>query len=110
LQSLSPELHWYEHVVPLQLAAPVFVLHAALHAPHEPVDERDDSQPLVLGAVVTQSANPLEHAVYVQLPPEQPAPVLVLVSHARPQTPQLDTVVVWVSQPLVSGGVVLQSA
>jgi hypothetical protein len=103
-------LHWYEQVVPLQLAAPVFVLHAAVHEPQLAVDESDDSQPLVLGAVVTQSAKPFAHPVYVQLPPEQPAPVLVLVSHARPHAPQLLAVVICVSQPFVSGGVVLQSA
>jgi hypothetical protein len=56
LQSLSPELHWYEHVVPLQLAAPVFVLHALLHPPHVVVEESDDSQPFVLGAAFAQSA------------------------------------------------------
>ena len=94
LQSFSPELHWYEHVVPLQLAAPVFVLHAALHAPHDAVEESDDSQPFALGAVVTQSANPVAQPVYVQLPPEQPAPVLVLTSHERPHAPQLLAVVV----------------
>ena len=59
LQSLSPALHLYEHVVPLQLAAPVFVLHAALHAPHVAVEESDDSQPSVSGAVVLQSAQPV---------------------------------------------------
>ena len=56
LQSASPELHWYEHVVPLQLAAPVFVLHAALHEPHVVVDESDDSHPFVFGAAFAQSA------------------------------------------------------
>jgi hypothetical protein len=40
----------------LQLAAPVFVLHAALHAPHVVVDERDDSHPFVFGAAFAQSA------------------------------------------------------
>jgi hypothetical protein len=48
--------------------------------------------------------------VYVQLPPEQPGPVLCAVSQARPQAPQLLAVVVDVSQPFVSGGVALQLA
>ena len=46
----------------------------------------------------------------MQLPPEQVAPLLCVVSHARPQAPQLLAVVICVSQPLVSGGVVLQLA
>jgi hypothetical protein len=74
------------------------------------VEERDDSQPFVSGAVVSQSANPVAQPVYVQLPAEQPAPVLVFVSHERPQAPQFAGVVICVSQPFVSGGVVLQSA
>jgi hypothetical protein len=110
LQSLSPELHWYEHDVPLQLAAPVFVLHALLQPPHVAVEESDDSHPFVLGAVLVQSAKPDWQPVYWQLPPEQLAPVLVFVSHERPHTPQLVGVVVCVSQPFVSGGVVLQLA
>jgi hypothetical protein len=110
LQSERPELHWYVHVEPVQLAAPVFVLHALLHPPHVAVDESDDSQPFVLGAVVTQSAYPPAQPVYWQLPPLQLAPLLVLVSHARPHAPQFVAVVTCVSQPLVSGGVVLQSA
>ena len=48
--------------------------------------------------------------VYVQLPPAQAAPKLCVESHARPHVPQLFVVVIGVSQPLVSGGVVLQSA
>jgi hypothetical protein len=110
LQSLSPELHWYAHVVPLQLAAPVLVLQALPHPPHVAVDESEDSHPFVLGAAFEQSAKPFAQPVYVQLPPEQPAPVLVFVSHERPHTPQLEAVVTCVSQPFVSGGVVLQLA
>jgi hypothetical protein len=86
-------------------------LHAAfLQAPHVAVDERDDSQPLVSGGVVSQSANPFAQPVYVQLLAAQPAPTLVFVSHERPHPPQLAGVVIWVSQPFVSGGVLLQSA
>ena len=39
LQSVSPVLHLYEHVVPSQLAGPVFVLHFAAHPPQLVVDE-----------------------------------------------------------------------
>jgi hypothetical protein len=63
LQSIKPELHWYEHVVPLQLAAPVFVLQAVLHEPQVVVDESDDSHPFVFGAAVAQSAYPLAQPV-----------------------------------------------
>jgi hypothetical protein len=111
LQSVRPALHLYVHVVPSQLAAPVFVLHAAFwHAPHVAVEDSDDSQPLVSGAVVSQSAKPAAQPVYAQLPALQLVPVLVFVSHERPQPPQFAAVVICVSQPFVSGGVVLQSA
>lgn len=110
LQSVSPELHWYVHLVPLQLAAPVFVVQTLLHPPQVAVDDSDDSQPFVFGAVLEQSAKPAAHPVYWQLPPEQLAPLLVFVSHARPHAPQLVAVVTCVSQPFVSGGVVLQLA
>jgi hypothetical protein len=108
---VRPPLHLYEHVVPSQLAAPVFVLHAAfLQAPHVAVEESEDSHPFVSGGVVSQSAKPAAQPEYVQLLPEQPGPVLVFVSHARPQAPQLLAVERLVSQPFVSGGVVLQLA
>jgi hypothetical protein len=82
LQSMRPELHLYEHVVPLQLAAPVVVLHAAfLHAPHVAVDEREDSHPFVSGGVVSQFAKPTAQPPYLQLLPEQLATALVFVSH-----------------------------
>jgi hypothetical protein len=55
LQSVRPELHWYEHVEPLQLAVPVPVLHATLQPPHVVVDVADDSQPFVLWFEVSQS-------------------------------------------------------
>ena len=48
--------------------------------------------------------------MYWQLPFEQLAPLLVFVSHERPHAPQLLAVVICVSQPFVSGGVVLQFA
>jgi hypothetical protein len=111
LQSVRPALHLYEQVVPSQLAAPVLVLHAAfLHAPHVAVEESEDSQPFESGGVVSQSANPGAQPAYVQLLPEQLGLVLVFVSHDRPQAPQSVAVESDVSQPFVSGGVVLQSA
>jgi hypothetical protein len=110
LQSMRPALHLYEHVVPSQLAAPVFVLHALLHAPQVAIEKSEDSQPLVSGGVMSQSAKPIAQPVYVQSLPEHAAPTLVFVSHERPQPPQLAGVVICVSHPLVSGGVSLQSA
>jgi hypothetical protein len=110
LQSMRPALHLYEHVVPSQLAGPVFVLHAFLHAPQVAIEKSDDSQPLVSGGVVSQLAKPMLQPVYVQSLPEQAAPTLVFASHERPQPPQLAGVVICVSQPFVSGGVLLQSA
>ncbi len=97
-------------MVPSQLAVPVFVLQEAPQAPQLEVDVSDDSQPLVLWFEVSQSAQPDLHPVYRQLPPEQLAPLLLLVSQLRPQAPQFDAVVMLVSQPFVSGGVLLQSA
>ena len=110
LQSMRPALHLYEHVVPLQLAGPVLVLHAAPHAPQFEVDDSDDSQPFVSGAVLSQLAKPAAHPVYRQLPPGHVAPLLVAVSHEWPHAPQFETVARDVSQPFVSGGLVLQSA
>jgi hypothetical protein len=46
----------------------------------------------------------------VQSPPAQAGPTLVFASHERPHAPQLAGVVIDVSQPFVSGGVLLQSA
>jgi hypothetical protein len=111
LQSDRPVLHVYEHVVPLHLAEPVAVLHALLHPPQLDVDVSEVSHPLVSGAVVVQLAQPFTQPPYVHEPlEEQLAPVLVFVSQARPQAPQFDAVVIDVSHPLTSGGVVLQLA
>ncbi len=109
LQSVSPALHLYEHVDPLQLAGPVFVLHFAPHPPQLVVDESDDSHPLVSPPLVSQLTKPGWHPPYMQFVPEHVAPMLFTVSHARPQSPQFAGVVICVSQPLVSGGVALQS-
>ena len=109
LQSVSPALHLYEHVAPLQLAGPVFVLHFAPHPPQLVVEESDDSQPLVSPPLVSQLTKPGWHAEYVQFEPEHAAPVLFVVSQARPQSPQFAGVVICVSQPFVSGAVALQS-
>ena len=112
LQSMRPALHLYEHVVPLQLAGPVFVLHAAFsHAPQlGGRGERRLAAVRVGRASCRSRRSPFAHPVYVQLPAEQPAPTLVFVSHERPHAPQFAGVVICVSQPFVSGGVVLQSA
>lgn len=56
LQSLEPALHLYEHVVPLQLAGPVFVSQAFAHPPHVAVEASDVSHPFAFGGVVLQSA------------------------------------------------------
>jgi hypothetical protein len=75
------------------------------------IDNSELSHPFVSGGVVLQSAQPEAHPLYVQLEMDetQIAPVLCTVSQLWPQAPQLgpDT---GVSQPLVSGGVVSQSA
>ena len=110
LQSVRPELHWYEHVEPLQLAAPVFELHVTPQPPQLVVDVLDDSHPFTSWFDVSQLSWPGWHPVYVQLPPLHAAPMVVCVSHARPQAPQFVVVVILVSQPFWSGGVELQSA
>jgi hypothetical protein len=101
----------YEQVFPSQLGVPVCVSHAAfLQAPQVDVERSELSQPFVFGEPSSQSAQFTAQPVYVHLPPVHAAPRLVFPSHARPQAPQLDVVVVGVSQPCVSGGVGLQSA
>jgi hypothetical protein len=59
LQSSSPALHVYAHVVPLHEGTPVLVSHTFVHVPQLVVDASEVSQPSVLGAVVVmQSAQP----------------------------------------------------
>jgi hypothetical protein len=113
LQSVWPLLHAYEHFVPSQLGWPVRVLHALVigQPPQLDVEFSEVSQPLVSGAVVVQFFQPEAQPVYLQVAVplvEHEAPVLCDVSQATPQLPQFWTVVTCVSQPFVSGGVVLQ--
>lgn len=68
------------------------------------------SQPSMSGAVLTQSAYPELQLVYVHDPLAQAAPSLWSVSHASPHALQLVTVSTEVSQPSMSGAVVVQSA
>jgi hypothetical protein len=111
LQSLRPLLQLYAHVLPLQLGWPVLVLHALPQPPQFEVESSGVSQPFVSGLVVlSQSAQALWQPVYVHDEPEHAAPLLCVVSHDCPHLPQFVAVVIWVSHPLVFGGVVLQSA
>jgi hypothetical protein len=57
------------------------------------------SQPPVFGAVVSQSAYPATHPVYMQVTPLQVAPTECVVSHATPHAPQFAIVSSGVSQP-----------
>jgi hypothetical protein len=68
------------------------------------------SQPSASGAVVLQSAQPGAHPEYSHVVPLHAAPVLCVVSHVTPQPLQLVVVFVCVSQPSVSGAVLVQSA
>jgi hypothetical protein len=109
VQSAHPELQVYEHVVPLHVAVPCpDGLHALPQPPQLVVVLVGVSQPPVLGAVVTQSAQPAEHAYEHVVPLHEGVPRVV--SHALPQPPQLAVVVVGVSQPTKFGASVTQSA
>jgi hypothetical protein len=68
------------------------------------------SQPFTSVPVMSQLPQPDWQPVYVQLVPLQPVPTLCVVSHAFPHPPQLVIVLVGVSQPAVSGAVVMQFA
>ena len=68
------------------------------------------SQPLVSGALVSQLAKPALQLAYVHLVPSHVAPLLLVESHTLPHPPQLVMVLAAVSQPLVSGAVVVQFA
>jgi hypothetical protein len=98
-------------VLPLQVES---VACAPLHATPHPLQLAvvlvGVSHPFVSGAVALQSANPGSHPVYVQLDPLHAAPVLWAVSHVSPHALQFVVVLVGVSQPSVSGGVLLQSS
>jgi len=116
LQSAHPDAQpVYVHVVPLQPAPrlwPEPVSHALPHPPQLVVVERLVSQPLVSGALLSQSAHPDAQPVYVHAVPLQPAPRLwpEPVSHAFPHALQFDVDDRNVSHPFVSGAVLLQSA
>jgi hypothetical protein len=97
--------------VPSQLSLVAFVvLHATPHAPQLVGDLTDDSHPSVSGAVFVQSRYPGAQPVYWHVVPAlHVAPRLVCVSQAAPHALQLLVVLSGVEQPLVLGGVVLQS-
>jgi hypothetical protein len=112
LQSAQPVAQpEYSHVVPLQVAPVLCIVsHEAPQALQLVVVLVAVSQPSVSGAVFVQSAHPGEHPVYAHVVPLQLAPPLCSVSHAAPHALQLVGVFVFVSQPSVSGAVLVQSA
>jgi hypothetical protein len=110
-QSAQPVAHpAYVQLSPTQLSP---VLWSVSHAFPQPAQFEvvvvGVSQPSVFGAVLLQSAKPVSQPVYVHVVPLQPAPWLCFVSHAAPQAVQLVTVVIFVSQPSVSGAAASQS-
>ena len=84
--------------------------HAWPHALQFDVVERFVSQPLVSGGVVLQSAHPGAQLAYVHALPVHVSPTLCAVSQLWPHPAQFVLDAMRVSQPSVSGGVVLQSA
>ncbi len=112
LQSARNVLHVYAHVVPLHVGVPVVVSHVLPHALQFVMDDSDVSHPLVSGGVRSQSSQPCAQPEYWQSPDEHVGLMLCpdVTSHAWPHAPQLAGVERLVSQPSVSGGVVLQSA
>jgi hypothetical protein len=109
-QSAYPDEQFaYVQVAPLHMAPVLVAVSQAAHPPQWDGVFVGVSQPLVLGAAWLQSAYPDEHPEYVQVVPLHIAPVLVAVS--QPAHPaQWAGVLVGVSQPFVSGGVVTQFA
>jgi hypothetical protein len=97
-------------LVPLQNVPRLCVVSQALpQAPQLVIDESELSQPSVSGGDLLQSAYPEAHPVYAHVPAAQAAPKLWVTSHALPHTLHA-LPVTCVSQPFVSGAVVLQSA
>jgi hypothetical protein len=87
-----------------------FVVQVLLHAPHCATVLTCVSQPSRSGAVLMQSAQPAAQPPYVHVVPLQPVPLLRVVSQTLPQPAQLDTDDNELSQPSMSGAVLLQSA
>jgi hypothetical protein len=100
----------YVHEVPAQDGVPVDVSHATPHAPQLVVVVTDVSQPFVLGGAVSQSWKPVAQLEYAHVVPLQVGPTLCAVSHTLLHPPQLVVLPRFVSQPFVSGAVVVQSA
>jgi hypothetical protein len=112
LQSAQPAEHpVYLHVVPSHVAPVLWVVSQVRpHALQFDVVSVCVSQPSESGAVLVQSAQPGLQPVYLQVVPSQVAPTLCVVSHVTPHALQLLIVFVLVSQPSVSGAVLVQSA
>ncbi len=85
-------------------------LQTMLQSPQLEVDVSEVSHPFVSGAVLVQSLKFGAHDVYEHVVPLHVAPLLWVASHAAPHALQLVVVSICVSQPLVSGGVLLQSS
>jgi hypothetical protein len=109
-QSPHPPVHVYEHVVPLHVAVPCVVSQMLPQPPQFEVVFVGVSHPPVFGTALLQSSHPALQLAYEHVVPSQVAPLLFTVSHTLPQPPQFSVVFVCVSQPLVSGAVVTQSA
>jgi hypothetical protein len=112
LQSAYPAWHPVYSQSPLTHDAPRLwtVSHVCPHAPQVVVLPVKVSQPSASGAAVLQSAQPVAHPEYSHVVPLHVAPVLCVVSQVAPQALQLIVVLVAVSQPSVSGAVLVQSA
>ena len=99
--------------MPSQLGVPVVVSHRAPQLPQLDSDNSEVSQPSVSGGVVLQSAYPETHPLYVHAMPasETHFPPMLWVA-SQPVAPQTAQSVpeIGVSQPLVSGALVSQSA
>jgi hypothetical protein len=111
LQSAQPGSQpEYTQLVPLHDAPTLWVVSQV--SPHAPqfVALVGVSHPSRSGGAVMQSAHPGAQAVYWQVVPLHEAPTLCAASQVSPQPVQLPVVFVGVSQPFVSGAVVLQLA
>jgi hypothetical protein len=110
LQSVHPAAQAvYVHVPPEQASPRLCVVSQEVPHTLHVVPVVCVSHPLVSGAVVMQSAQPMAHPEYTQLVPLQPAPVLWAVSHAAPHAPQLTVLLSDVSHPFRLGAAASQS-